>query len=805
MINYSRNAINNLSEVNFIGLGVKSHIKKNRKKLQEIFVEPKFVANNEVSHKVIAKNLEKNTSTRFFSNKNKYPLVLNYNKLFSSGCNFVVLGNPGAGKSMLCKSIICSILERSTKDFDDKGIFSFVPFRIELRKYNQHKKENKTGLIKYLISILEVEYDMSNVPEKRLKGLFLNHPSIIFFDGLDEIFNVEEKIDVKNDIEMFALAYSNARIVVTSRIIGYEEVKLKSSLFIDLSIIPFDEKQITKYVNQWYEEEEADETLRKNDVEGFLSHMHEIDVELITNPLLLSLIVILYRNNLKIPESKLEIYQSCTKTLVDKWDGSKELTLTLDENLSKRKESLFADLAYWHYTQAGLENSTITNARVQETVAETIVNKLGITDDHIEGMKLAEKFLEYAQKRSLYFDNNFTHKTFLEYFTAFWIYSNVEKKHKVPERNDIVSKYISSNFWYVVLELLLNMIDDNQADNEILDSLLTEQLSKKDAYPFLLIVAPTIKNVSPKILDAIYLNALRFEFNAVYESKARLEVVANNKHFARRRDIFEYFARNFAANNINGRFTKAFESLYQEIFNEPDKSLLYFVMYDELLLSSYEAPKVLCKQVSEILKQGEAYKALIKDDAYLCLLDIYCETYVLKSGSIDRMLEAIKRFGNKVFFKTFEGMFSHFGLSYFGLFFNHYLRPSLVGAFKETLMKLEGAGVSRNVLFTQLKNQDYLAYSVPPDAAVKLLPLISTDNSAITNGVITGVFYQAVMNNETHIRNKKQPISKHVDEAIASHEFNWLHKLFLTQNRKEAFNLIEIEFGLGNSNKKLVK
>jgi hypothetical protein len=684
-------------------------------------------------------------------------------------------------------------------------VFGFVPFRIELRKYNQHKKENKTGVIKYLISILEVEYGMPNVPEKKLKELFSGHPSIMFFDGLDEIFNIEEKVAVKNDIELFALNYPNARVVVTSRIIGYEEVKLKSSLFIDISIIPFDESQIKKYVTQWYEEEESDEVLRKSDVEGFLSHMHEIDGELITNPLLLSLIVILYRNNLKIPESKLEIYQSCTKTLVDKWDGSKELTLVLDESLSKRKESIFADLAYWHYTQAGAENTTITNARVQETITETIINKLGITDDYIVGSELAEKFLEYAQKRSLYFDNNFTHKTFLEYFTAFWIYSNIEKKHKVAERNEIVSKYISSNFWYVVLELLLNMIDDNQADNEILDDLLLEQIDNKNSYPFLLIVVPTIKNISAKVLDRIYLNALRFELNDAYDSRILSEKPSANKRAgARRRDVFEYFARTFNTIDIKGNFLKAFESLYQEVCDAPDKLLLYFIMYDELLLSSDESPKTSCRHVSESLKQGEKYNESVKTDSYLCLLDIYCETYILKNKFSNRLLEAINTFGGKVFFQNFEGIFSRFGLSYSGLFFNQYLNATSVSNFKEVLMQLENAGVPRSILYAQLKARTYVGY-FHSDFAIELLPLISSDNEPITNATIIAVFYQTVVNGDMHIQDKKQAVAKHIVQALENHEFVWLKDLFAFPNKKEVYNLIESELGLGKSIKRVIK
>ena len=790
---YSSNAINNLSEVNFIGLGVKSHIKKNRKRLQEIFVKPKFVANSEEAHKYISKNLELNKSQKRFSNRHQYPMFLNYDKLFSNGRNFVMLGNPGAGKSLLCKSVICSILERKASDFADSEVFKCLPFRIELRKYSQHKKQNKTGLLKYIITLLETEYGMPNVPEKRLKEIFSNKKTIIFFDGLDEIFDISEKIEVKNDIENFAITFSDSRNVVTSRIIGYEEVKLKQGLFIDLKIIPFDEEQITQYVTQWYDNEEPDEVLKKQDVEGFLSHIHEIDAELITNPLLLSLIVILYRNNLKIPESKLEIYQSCTKTLVDKWDGIKDLTISLDDVLAKRKESIFADLAYWHYIQSGSannnnNNNNITNARVQETIADTIIAKLRITDDFIEGNRMAEQFLDYAQKRSLYFDNNFTHKTFLEYFTAFWIYSNVEKKHKVDERDDLISQYISSNFWYVVLELLLNLIDDSQADNEILDALLLKQLDKADSYPFVLIVIPTIKNVSPKIVDKIYLNALRFELDGAILGENK----SSSQGMFRRNSIFEYFSGMSRRSDIYKSFIKAFDSLYSEVKNDTEKIRLYFIMYDELMLDRFDSDGVPYDCVADTLKQSEVYRELLKKDSYLYLLDMYCNHYVLNKSEFDDLLNSIRLFGLRPFFKSYQSVFSRFHLSYWDYFVSIYLKEGNIDELGAILLQIEKAGISRLQLFRQLKNRKFIRLGFHAEQTPKLLTQLSSENEQQTNMFIVALIYQIAYYGDVYQRGGDG--KSHMIDLVKEHEFDWLQSLLQTSDKKVAFDMIEEKF-----------
>ncbi|QIX61914.1 hypothetical protein HER32_12260 [Hymenobacter sp. BT18] len=602
-----------------------------------------------------------------------YPRILSYGNIFSGAKNVVVLGNPGAGKSVMCKSIICSILEDNKTDFEDKTIFDTLPFRIELRKYYQFKKDKKNGIIKYISFMLEHEYQIANIPDLKIKELFNTFKTLVFFDGLDEIFDVSEKIDIKNDIEIFCMTFDNARCVVTSRIIGYEEVKLKSSLFCDINIINFNNEQISQYVRQWYANEEVDEDLRKQDVEGFLSHKDEIDAELITNPLLLSLIVILYRNNLKIPESKLEIYQSCTKTLVDKWDGIKELNIALDDDISKRKESIFADLAFWHYEQAGSKNASITNIRVQEAIAEAIVNKLKITDDFIRAMEMAEKFLDYAQKRSLYFDNNFTHKTFLEYFTAFWIYSNVEKKHKVDERNRIIKKYIASNFWYVVLELLLNMIDDNQADNEMLDELIGVQMNSRDAYPFLLIVLPTLKNVSNKMANDVYVKSILLEIDTVNEdlskSSDKLKLL---RDASMRYNIYAYYEVRSGHNGIYEKFIQAYDEVY-EIIKEDDKKMkTYFIMYAELYLNGMGSRNKAVGNYISNSKHKDKYIEYSEKEPYLNLINIYGKSFVDGNFKLEYMVNNIKAFGVENFFKPYDSLFARFRISLITMFTHVY-------------------------------------------------------------------------------------------------------------------------------------
>lgn len=503
---YRKNAYHILSQVNFIGLGVDLTIKKGKsKRLQDIFVKPRFSPLNPQQASLFDYSNEKPENRNNESLQHYYKKEIEYSNIFSSAKNLVVLGNPGTGKSIFIKSVICEILKenRSENEFLNENIYSFVPFRIELRKYLAFKKENGASILHYLLFLLSSEYGIINLLYENILQLFTEEKVIIFFDGLDEIFNLESKIEVKNDIEVFQNSHPKVLSVTTSRIIGYEDAKFTHELFVEIQILNFNDQQIEDYVSKWYAKEEEDLKIREKEITEFLILKNKVDPELITNPLLLSLIVILYRNNLRIPESKLEIYQSCSKTLVDKWDSAKELKIDMQEEVYKRKEAIFADLAYWQYKQLSSKDIKITYKMVIRTVSDTILKKLKIGDEYTADI-YAEQFLAYAQKRSLYFENNFTHKTFLEYFAAFWIYTNIEKKHKEQERNDIIFKYNTNPFWFIVLELLFNFIDKDQPDNEIIDNLIIKQIDENsNTIPFVLAILPSLINISSVIIDKI--------------------------------------------------------------------------------------------------------------------------------------------------------------------------------------------------------------------------------------------------------------------------------------------------------------
>ncbi len=362
---YKRVALNDFSRINFFGLDLP---KKPREiELYSLFVEPNFKnykednsigffdynlfsdrensKTNFITSELLAKltheikinkdfenlnTIYKTVETKFdtkylnefieFENTIK-PHTLTYRDLFNSNRNTVIIGNPGAGKSLLIKHAICKILSKDKSQFATKRIEDAIPFRIELYKFN--KDRGGKGIEDY-ISEAFINYSIKGITKEFIVNLLKDNNTIVFFDGLDEIFDIQERVEVRNIIENFTKKYEKSTSIVTSRFESYEEVSLSSKLFKEIEILDFEENQILEYVNKWYKIEESNTSKREVEVSNCIEQLKRVDNELKKSPLLLSLILILYRNELDIPTTKLEIYESCTNTLIKTRDSKEK-------------------------------------------------------------------------------------------------------------------------------------------------------------------------------------------------------------------------------------------------------------------------------------------------------------------------------------------------------------------------------------------------------------------------------------------------------------------------------------------------
>ncbi|KJS07502.1 MAG: hypothetical protein VR77_00945 [Flavobacteriales bacterium BRH_c54] len=494
---YYLSAKNHLDVVKFIGHDISVGNRPRNITVSKLYVDPFFTVNKNI--KTDDKLLEE------FKNRKKRELRIH--DVFKRSKHFVILGDPGSGKSLMVKNLILRFIKKSANIGGLKNYKNHIPFRIELRKYNEQRQKGNINIINYLASILKTEYQLNSVDEKILLHIIQNKSTLFFFDGLDEIFDIAQKNEVRDDILSFLSVNKSVKCIVTSRFIGYHDTQFPENSFYEFSIQDFNNKQIDKFIEKFYTSQIRNKNERTKEIESCKRQIGEIDNDLKSNPLILSLMSLLAINKVVIPDSRLDVYRSCTNTLVETRDKEeKQLDIEL---LVKNKRGTFGRLAFWQYNQT--TNKKPVNQRlVIKDIAKYLVERKEF-DDILEAEDASTHFMAYAERRSIYFDNNFTHKTFLEYYTAshiFTRYHNNYKKH--TERDAIIENNIKNPAWHVVFELLIAMIDENLDESEIMDEIIEKQLIKDSieiVYFFLSILKQT-KNINDNTRAEIIENAI---------------------------------------------------------------------------------------------------------------------------------------------------------------------------------------------------------------------------------------------------------------------------------------------------------
>ncbi|NER00068.1 MAG: NTPase (NACHT family), partial [Cyanothece sp. SIO2G6] len=124
-----------------------------------------------------------------------------------------------------------------------------------------------------------------------------DQPVLVMFDGLDEVFDRPTQSAIIDDIIRFAQQYPQARVVVTSRIIGYNPERFRHADFRQFTIQPLDETEIHEFIDRWYDlamGADSDKVRLKERLKEAIAQSKAIQ-NLADNPLLLTMMAILNR------------------------------------------------------------------------------------------------------------------------------------------------------------------------------------------------------------------------------------------------------------------------------------------------------------------------------------------------------------------------------------------------------------------------------------------------------------------------------------------------------------------------------
>ncbi len=371
----------------------------------------------------------------------------------------LVFGKPGSGKTTFLKhiAILCN-----------RGLFqsNCVPFFIALKDFAEEVE--KPSLLQYMAARL-AECDVKDA-EQTLDGLLQQGQVLVLLDALDEVRKVDISRVLKQ-IRKLSYQFPQCHYVITCRIASRPYV---FEQFTEVEMADFSDEQIEAFATNWFQaQNSADKT------ELFLQKLQDNKsiLELATNPLMLTLLCLVFAENANFPESRFELYEEGLDIWLKKWDDTRNIERDkIYKNLSyKRKKDLLSYVAFHTFKE---NKFFVRQVNIEQIIAEyvqhlspTISRPQGPSPDSevfLEAIELQHGLL-VKRAKNIY---SFSHLTFHEYLTARQI-AHAQDPHYI----ETLSLHITDPIWHEVFLLTVSMLQNAdtliQLMKQQIDSLIT--------------------------------------------------------------------------------------------------------------------------------------------------------------------------------------------------------------------------------------------------------------------------------------------------------------------------------------------
>ena len=385
----------------------------------------------------------------------------------------IILGDPGSGKSTLLRYLTLSMIDNGSR----------LPFLIDLKAYTALRAQKRCETFFEYFDIL-VKEESCPASGSALKSYLDNEQlAMVMFDGIDEIFDSAEQETITRQIIGFAETYPAARVVVTSRIIGYRRALLTQAAFRHYTLQDLDADHVGLFVSQWYaitlghNPSEAEARVRR--IQQSFDASPSIK-QLTGNPMLLTIMAIIGKHQ-ELPRERWKLYDHATSVLVQHWDVRKHLAdKKLDTDLmdEEDKKELLRRLAYaMQGGKGGLAGNYIHATELQAEFEAYLRERYNLPPARTKviAREMIAQFRERNFILSFYGANlyGFVHRAFLEFFCADAIRMKFEKTNELPLallKSEVFGVHWPEEEWHEVLRLICGMIGEQFA-GELIDYL----------------------------------------------------------------------------------------------------------------------------------------------------------------------------------------------------------------------------------------------------------------------------------------------------------------------------------------------
>ncbi|MCZ4096357.1 NACHT domain-containing protein [Streptomyces sp. H39-C1] len=351
----------------------------------------------------------------------------------------VVVGDPGAGKTTMVRHLAFGIATR-------RGIPGLpdLPAYVEL---NHFIGSGHTSLLDYLAEFWADRYGFAG-SRAHMEAKLTDGTAALLLDGLDEVLgggSTEEATAaynrVANEVNRLAARFPKAPMVVTCRRHGWRSGLVQFQV---MEALDFEWAQIKTFIANWF----GPKDVRSDGLVQALSGNSRLQT-LAANPLLLSLIAIVYERDLELPERRAALYRRCVEVMLREWDSHRQIS-RYSRFTTDNKQDLLKQIA-WHYHQLGQryfaeDDLLALIAQYLPTIDLPPGDNRAILDEIA-----AQYGLLKAQAHGWY---GFLHLTLQEHFTATALWE------RGPEGIEVATARRYDPWWEEVVLLLAGSLPD---------------------------------------------------------------------------------------------------------------------------------------------------------------------------------------------------------------------------------------------------------------------------------------------------------------------------------------------------------